>query len=282
MKDRLGGEAKNAAYIVLGLLLCSAAYNLYLIPNSIAAGGFTGIGQLINHYFGNVSVGAVSAVLNVPLFLLSMRKLVLRFGLRSLISMLGLSLAIDHIPFPIATDDMLLATVFGGVLGGVGFGLVLRGNATTGGSDMLASLIHRMVPFVKVSMAIFAIDGLVILASAFVFDQQAAMYALICVFLMNLMVDLVLEGPESGHCYLIISDRSDEVGKRLLAELDRGVTVFDAVGLYSGERKRVLLCVVSRLETIHLRQVVFSLDPRAFVIAAKAREVIGEGFHEAM
>jgi len=280
MLKKLNPEVKNAVLIIVGLLCCSAAYNLYLIPNNIAAGGFTGIGQLINSSFEFISVGTVSAVLNVPLFLLSMRTLGLRFGIRSLLAMLGLSLFIDFIPFPVATNDMLLSTVFGGALGGIGFGLILRGSATTGGSDMLASLIHRYIPAVRVSVGIFAVDGLVILASAFVFDQTAAMYALICTFLMNLMVDVVLEGPDGAHSYFVISDHSEAIAKRIMDEMERGVTALAARGMYSGKEKSVLLCVVNRFEAMQLRRIVFSVDPSAFVIANRAHEVLGEGFKE--
>jgi len=272
-------ELKNALLIVVGLLCCAAAYNMYLIPNSIAAGGFTGIGQLVNSIV-DIKVGTVSIILNVPLFLLSMKSLGLRFGVRSLLAMLGLSLFIDYLPIPAATNDMLLATVFGGALGGFGFGLILRGSATTGGSDMLASLIHRHVPSVRVSVGIFAVDGLVILASAFVFDQTAAMYALICTFLMNVVVDLVLEGPDSAHSYFVISDHSEAIAQRVMEELERGVTAFDAKGMYSGVKKQVLLCVVNRFESAQLRRIIFSIDPVAFVIANKAHEVLGEGFKE--
>ena len=277
MNRKLHPEVKNAFLIIAGLLCSSAAYNLYLIPNNIAAGGFTGIGQLVNH-FADISVGTVSILLNVPLFLLSLKSLGLRFGLRSLIAMFGLSLLIDHLPLPTATNDMLLACIFGGVLSGLGFGLVLRGSATTGGTDMLASLIHRHIPFIRVSVGIFAVDGLVIFASAFVFDQQAAMYALICTFLMNVVVDLVLEGPNSATSYFVISAHSDEIAQRVMEQMDRGVTAFYAKGMYSGEDKQVLLCVVNRFESVLLRKIVFAIDPKAFVIANKAHGVLGEGF----
>ena len=279
MREKLITELKNTALILIGLLCCAFAYNLYLIPNNIAAGGFTGIGQLVNS-FCNISVGTVSILLNIPLFLFSMKTLGLRFGVRSLLAMLGLSLFIDYLPIPSATNDLLLATVFGGVLGGAGFGLILRGSATTGGTDMLASLIHRWFPAVRVSVGIFLVDGLVILASAFVFDQQAAMYALICAFMMNVVVDLVLEGPNSAHSYFIISDRSEDIARRLMDELERGVTAFSGTGRYSGRDKQVLLCVVNRFEAMQLRRIVFSIDPSAFVIANKAHEVLGEGFKE--
>ena len=278
MKTALRGELKNALYIVAGLLFAAAGYKLYLIPNNIVSGGFTGIGQLVNHFVPFVTIGTVNAALNVPLFLLSMRSMGIQFGARSVLAMLGLSLLIDWLPLPPATDDLLLGAVYGGAVSGIGFGLVLRGSATTGGTDMLSSLLHRLVPVLRVAVGIFAIDGLIIIASAFVFESQAAMYGLISAFIMNVLVDAVLEGPNSATSYFIISDRSDEIAGQILKEMDRGVTALEAMGMYSHNHKRVLLCVVNRFETLRLRRIIFEVDPRAFVFANKTNEVLGEGF----
>ena len=279
MNKLLQEELKNTIYIIAGLVLCAAAYNCYLIPNNIAPGGFTGIGQLVNSLtHGWIAVGTVGLILNVPLFALSMRSLGLHFGLRSFLTTVGLSLAIDHLPFPALTDDLLLAAVFGGVVGGIGFGLILRGNATTGGSDMLGTLIHSKIPVVRVGLAVFVIDGLVVLASAFVFDASAAMYALISTFLMNVVPDQVLEGPSSARSYYIISTKAEEIAQRVMAEMDRGATSWGGKGMYSGENRTVLLCVINRFETMRLRNIVFSIDPKAFVIATNVYEVLGEGF----
>ena len=277
MKDNLRAELKNSLFIVFGLLIAAIAYRMYLIPNKVVSGGFTGIGQLVYHLTG-ISVGTVNIMLNVPMFLVSMRSIGVKFGVRSLIAMVALSLLIDHLPLPVATDDLLLAAVYGGAISGIGFGLVLRGSATTGGTDMLASLLHRVIPVLRVSYGIFLVDGLVIIASAFVFEAQAAMYGLISAFFCNVMVDLVLEGPNSAHSYFIISDHSDEIAERVMKEMDRGVTALDATGMYSRTEKQVLLCVVNRFETMRLRRIIFAIDPRAFVIASKAHEVLGEGF----
>ena len=277
MKKTLSTELKNDVLIAVGLLAAAAAYRMYLIPNQVVAGGFTGVGQLLNHVTG-VGVGTVNILLNVPLFLVSMKSMGVRFGVRSLIAMALLSLLIDHLPLPPATDDMLLAAVYGGAISGIGFGLVLRGSATTGGTDMLASLLHRLVPALRVSYCIFFFDGLVIIASAFAFQSEAAMYGLISTFLCNVLIELVLEGPDSAHSYFIVSDKSDEIARKVMKELDRGVTALEAMGMYSHSRKRVLLCVVNRFETIRLRRIIFQVDPRAFVVANKAKEVLGEGF----
>jgi len=277
LKKVLHPAVSNGILIITGLFIASLAYNLYLIPNNIAAGGFTGIGQLVNH-FVNINVGTVNIILNVPLFLLSMRSMGLKFGLRSLVAMFGFSLMIDYIPLPAATDDMLLAAVYGGLVSGIGFGLILRGNTTTGGTDMLATLLHKIFPPLKINYGIFIVDGLVVVASAFVFEPQAAMYALISIFISNVMIDLVLEGPNSANSYFIISDKSDEIARRIMDEMERGVTALEGMGMYHGTRKHVLLCVVNRFESMRLRKIVFAVDPSAFVISNKAHEVLGEGF----
>ena len=277
MSTSLREELKNDLLVVVGLLVAAAAYRMYLIPNQVVNGGFTGVGQRLNHATG-ISVGLVNIALNVPLFLISMKSMGLRFGVRSLLAMVLMSLLIDHIPLPPATDDMLLASVYGGAISGIGFGLILRGNATTGGTDMLASLLHRLVPVIKVSYAIFMIDGLVIIASAFVFEAQAAMYGLISAFLCNVLIDLVLEGPNSAHSYFIISDKSEAIAEKIMREMNRGVTGLEAVGMYSQQHKQVLLCVVNRFEAMRLRHIIFEVDPHAFVVANKAKEVLGEGF----
>ena len=279
MNANVRAELKNAILILVGLIFCALGFNLFLIPNNIAAGGFTGIAQLINSVTG-FPVGTVALALNVTLFLVSMKSLGLRFGLRSLIATIGFSLLLDNLHVPVITHDLWLSTVYGGLVSGLGFGLILRGSATTGGTDMLASLIHRLIPSIRVSVGMFIIDGLVILASAFVYDTAAAMYALICILISNVVIDFVLEGPNSSHSFFIISDRSDEIASRIMQELDRGVTGLEGMGMYSHQHKRVLLCVVSRMETVTLRRIVFSVDPRAFVISAKAHDTYGEGFKE--
>lgn len=277
MKEKVLQEAKNAVMMIAGLFIASIAYRMYLIPNQVVSGGFTGIGQLVNSFCG-VSVGTVNLLLNVPLFLLSMKSMGLRFGLRSLLAMLGLSLLVDWLPFPPATDDLMLAAVYGGVTMGIGFGLILRGSATTGGTDMLAALLHRLFPQLRMSVGIFLIDGLVILASAFVFEPQSAMYGLISAFISNVLVDVVLEGPNAAHAYFIISDKSDAIAERIMAEMNRGVTALNAMGMYKKTEKKVLLCVVNRFQSMFLRRLVFAVDPAAFVFSTRANEVLGEGF----
>ena len=275
-------EALKYGQILLGILLCTMAYNMFLIPNDLAAGGFTGIAQLINAATG-WRVGTVALCLNVPLFILSARSLGIGFGLRSLVATVGFSLALDYLPFPSilpegAAEAQLLATVFGGVLGGAGFGFVMRGSATTGGSDMLARLLHERVSWISVGTIMFGVDAAVILASAFVFNVVSALFALISTFIMSYVIDLVIDGLNAARAYFVISNHSDAISHRVLHEMDRGVTAFRAKGAYTGADRDVLLCVVSRTEAVPLKQIIAEVDPNAFVIATNVHEALGEGF----
>lgn len=261
----------------LGLVLAALGYSLFLVPGRIAAGGFTGIGQLVNAYTG-WPVGAISIALNLPLFAISMRQLGVTFGVRSLVSMVVMSLLIDHMPVPTIESEPLLSAVFGGAISGAGLGLVLRSGATTGGSDMLGKLVARRFPVFSIGSITFAVDALVIIASSFVFDAYSAMLALVAAFLMNRMLDTVLQGFAVTKAYYIISDKSEEISSRILTELERGVTGLHGRGMYSGENRTVLLCVLDRMETAILRRIVHEVDPSAFMIATDVHEVLGEGF----
>jgi len=277
LKKLKGTELYSCILMALGLVLCTLGYNLFLIPNDIAAGGFTGASQLINSFTG-WPVGLVMLCMNIPLFAVSIKKMGKKFAAKSLIASVLLSLFIDAVHLPPAAQDVWLATLYGGLLSGAGFGLILCGNATTGGTDMLASLIHKALPSLPVGTAITMCDGIVILASAFVFNAVSALYALIAIIICNSVVDFVLEGPNSAHAFFIISDKSEEIAEKIMAELERGVTAWDGIGMYSKNDKRVLLCAVSRRETVTLRRIIQSADPQAFIISANAHGTYGEGF----
>ena len=266
-----------ALNIVAGLLLATLGYNMFLIPNDIAPGGFTGIGQLVNELVG-FNVGATVLALNVPLFLLSFRSMGLRFAALSLAATVALSLLLDYLPTPFVSDDLVLSTLFGGIMTGAGFGLILRGGASTGGTDMLAKLIHEHLPFVRVGMVMFAVDFLVVFASMFVFDVTRAMYAIIALFVSSLIIDFVIDGLNTAKAYFIISRRSDDISRRVLSEMDHGVTALKGRGAYTGEESEVLLCVVYRTEVLQLKRIISECDEHAFVIATDVREALGEGF----
>jgi uncharacterized membrane-anchored protein YitT (DUF2179 family) len=263
--------------ILAGLMLGAMGYQLFLIPNEIAPGGFTGVGQILNSLFG-WNVGFVALALNVPLFALSMKSMGLRFGLRSLLASFAFSMLIDYLPFGALTHDKFLAAIFGGVVAGAGFGLIMLGDATTGGSDMLGMLIHRKLKVIKVSELVFAVDALVIIGAGIVYDVQGALLALVSTYIMARVLDRVLEGPNMAKAYFIISRKSDEIAGSILKNMGRGVTSLAGRGMYTGEDRSVLLCVINRRETLRLRTLVSGIDPCAFMIATDVREALGEGF----
>ncbi|MBR6499102.1 MAG: YitT family protein, partial [Clostridia bacterium] len=263
--------------ILLGCLIGGAAYPLFMTPNNIAPGGVTGIGIILNYLFG-LPVGTVSLVLNIPLFITGYRYIGRIFAFRSLLATALFSVCIDILPLKPMTDDMLLGTLFGGVMLGIGLGLILRGGATTGGTDMLARMVHHRLPTVTVGTFLFAFDLVVVVAAGFTVGTQQALYAIINIYVSGRIIDMVMVGFSGNKACFIMSAKWQEITSRLLSEMGRGVTQLKARGAYTMEEKPVVLCVVSRQEVTTLTRIVENEDPFAFMFISDAHEVIGEGF----
>ncbi|HOV80540.1 MAG TPA: YitT family protein [Bacillota bacterium] len=264
-----------------GVILIALGLDLFLIPNKIAAGGVSGLATIL-HYLIKVPVGAAMLVLNVPLFIMGIYRLGLRFGFRSLYGTVALSLAVDVLaPFlPVPTRDVLLSSLFGGVVVGLGMGFVFRHNGTTGGTDLAAAVL-RTYTGINIGQLLFLVDGLIVVAAGFAFNSaELAMYALITIFVTSWLTDLVQEGLSYAKAFLIISDRPDEVSDAIVKGLKRGATAWLARGVFTGAKKEVVLSVVNRSEVTRLKEIVYSVDQRAFVILADVHEVLGEGFKE--
>jgi uncharacterized membrane-anchored protein YitT (DUF2179 family) len=267
--------------VSLGVLLTALGLDLFLIPNKIAAGGVSGIATIL-HYLISVPVGAAMLALNVPLFAVGIYRLGLRFGFRSLYGTITLSLVVDALaPFlPAPTHDLLLASLFGGVMVGLGLGLVFRHKGTTGGTDLAAAVL-RTYTGVNIGQLLFLVDATVVIAAGITFGSaELAMYALITIFVTAWLIDLVQEGFSYAKAFLIISDRPSEISAAIVKELNRGATAWPARGVYTGAEREVLLSVVNRSEVTRLKDIVYGVDPRAFVILADVHEVLGEGFKE--
>ena len=265
--------------ILLGCLIGGAAYPLFMTPNNIAPGGVTGIGIILNYMFG-LPVGTVSLVLNIPLFITGYRYIGRIFAFRSLLATALFSVCIDILPLKPMTDDMLLGTLFGGVMLGIGLGLILRGGATTGGTDMLARMVHHRLPTVTVGTFLFAFDLVVVVAAGFTVGTQQALYAIINIYVSGRIIDMVMVGFSGNKACFIMSAKWQEITSRLLSEMGRGVTQLKARGAYTMEEKPVVLCVVSRQEVTTLKRIVENEDPFAFMFISDAHEAIGEGFSE--
>jgi len=265
--------------IALGCAITALGISVFLVPNKIAAGGVTGLATVIYHWTG-WPVGLVSLGLNVPLFLVGFRLIGTGFGLRTLAATLLLSVFIDLFAvLPSITDDLLLAGLAGGVLMGIGLGLVFRQDATTGGTDLAARIIHGGIPFISIAQVLMIIDVLVVLTAAISFKSyELALYAVVTLVISTKVIDSVTVGINFAKAAHIISERSDDVAERILEELDRGVTGLEGRGLYTSRHKEVLVCVLTARQVPRLKRIVKDVDPSAFVYLTDAREVFGEGF----
>ena len=268
---------KDYALIALGTFLAALSLPLFFLPYDIAPGGISGISTVLASVLP-LSVGLISFVLNVPLFLIGWRTVGWRFAVRSFIAMSLMSLFIDLVPVRDVSGNVMLASVFGGVLLGVGLGLVVRAGATTGGTDMAAKMIHSRVAFLPIAAILFLIDGLVVAVAALAFGLQAALWALIALFVSSQAMDSVIKGFNTAMQFMIISRDAEEIVRRIHTEIDRGCTRLMAEGTYSRLPVGTLLCVVSRTEAPRLKKLVAEVDPQAFVTVCNVHEVLGEGF----
>lgn len=265
--------------IALGSVVTAVGLNMFLIPNKVAAGGVSGLATVL-HYVVGYPVGATMLALNIPLFLLSLKVLGTRFGINTLYGAAILSIAIDGTaPFtPVLTQDLLLSSLYGGVLSGIGMGLVFRFRGTTAGTDLAAAIINKLVG-ISVGQALLFVDFFVILSAGIAFKSpELSLYALISLFVTTQLIDLIQEGPSSAKAFVVMTVMPDKVAQAILAEMERGVTYLQGRGAYTGEVRETLLCVVSTSEVTALKDLIYHIDKSAFVIVADVHEVLGEGF----
>lgn len=265
--------------IALGSLIGALAYPLFLVPNYIAPGGLTGLATVLNYLF-HWPVGTISLLMNIPLFAMGYKSMGRAFAFRSLTATILFSLLIDVIPVPAMTSEPLLGAVFGGVLLGVGLGLIMRGGATTGGTDMVARMVHSRFQHISVGALLFVIDCAVVLMAGVTIEAEYALYALISIYISTKLIDTVMMGLSREKACYIMSAQHEAIKQAIIVDLDRGVTLLKAEGGYSGESRPVLLCVLSAQELGRLKAIVRSVDEAAFMFISDSHEVLGEGFHQ--
>lgn len=264
--------------ITVGSALLALSLTLFLIPNRIAAGGLSGLATIIYHFTG-FPVGVMTFLMNVPLFIAGIKSFGLSFGPRTIYGMVIYSLFIDVFQqlFPVLTNDLLLATIYGGVIGGIGVEIVFLSRGTTGGTDMIARLINH---FTNLSMGkgLLLADGFVVLLAAILLNAEVALYAVLTIFITSKTVDVVQEGLNYKKAAFIISNHSREIMQGILKELDRGVTILKGIGGYTNEEKEILYCIITRSELTRLKRMVYDIDQNAFMTISDVHEVLGEGF----
>ena len=267
--------------IVIGCVIGAAAYPTFLDPGKIAPGGLTGVAMILKHLWG-WDIGITSLSLNIPLFIIGYRAMGKVFAFRSLVATILFSFLIDLMPLKEIPVEPILGTLYGGILLGIGLGFILRGGATTGGTDMCARMVHKYLPFMSVGMFLFLIDCVVVVAAWIFIGSSEALYALICIFVSGKAVDMVMLGLSSNKACFVITDQWERVSGRLMEEMERGVTQLSARGAYTGTERPVVLCVLPPQEVSRLKEIVRQEDEKAFMFITEAHEALGEGFSSLM
>ena len=273
-------KVRSCGIITLGAVIYALAFDWFVAPNQIAMGGVTGLAQIVNALVPVLPVGVLSILVNVPLFLVGWRLLGGRLLVSSLYAMAVSSLAIDVIAwmhtFP--PMDPILATLYGGAGMGVGLGLVFSQGATTGGTDIIGKLLKLKFPWLPIGKLVMIPDMVVVILAAVVFGTvNAALYGLIQMYLLSKVMDMILYGWDTSRVAYIITDRWEETVQGLL-DMNRGVTLLQGKGAYTGAEKQVLLVAFRQREIVPIKRMLREIDPKACFIVCDAHEILGEGF----
>lgn len=288
MKLGNGKKSRVLEYlmIIAGTGLMALAINSVFDASGMVTGGFSGVAIIIKEWTkgtvnGGIPLWMTNIGLNIPLFLIGWRIHGFSFVKKALIGEISLSswLALQPV-WNIAGDDLLLAALYGGVVQGIGIGLVFLGGGTTGGTDMMAAIIRKYLQHYSIAQIMLVIDAAVVVIGMYVFGIRKALYAIIAVYLVTKVSDGLIEGLKFSKIAYIITSKPEEISDMIMKDLDRGVTGINAKGMYSGQDKLMLFCVVNKKEIVLLKEKIDVIDPNAFVIVTDAREVLGEGFIE--
>jgi uncharacterized membrane-anchored protein YitT (DUF2179 family) len=269
------------ALILIGAVVQAVSLNLFMVPANLASGGVSGISQVINHFTG-WPIGLMVFLGNIPLFVIGWRYLGgPRFATRTIFTVVVYSLAVDligrWIPVGGISNDTLLNALYGGVVSGIGFALVYRGRGTSGGSDILARILshYRSMP---ISQTYLIADAFTMLLAGFAFGWEKALYAVVMLYVSGISAETVSQGSRVVRTAMIITGQPEQVAQEVLHTLGRGVTSIAGKGMYTGEQRSVLYCVISRAEVERLKAIVAEVDPQAFLVIGEASEALGEGF----
>jgi uncharacterized membrane-anchored protein YitT (DUF2179 family) len=274
-------NARDFAVITIGSGVTALAYVLFLVPNKVVPGGVSGLAMVL-HYLLRTPVGLVTIAINVPIFLWGIKELGRSYGIKSVLGIALSSLLVDFFSYIVklhpATNNKILAAVYGGIMLGVGLGIVFRGNGSTGGTDIIGQILSRHSNF-STGVAILVIDFIVIsLAGLTTHSVELALYGYGALFLSSRVIDFVLEGWSYARALLIISEQPDRIATAITEELGRGATILAGTGGHTGFERDVIYCVVTKREIPMLKRYIKAIDPKAFVVITDVFEVLGEGF----
>lgn len=270
--------------IISGASLYALSVVIFTAPNNIAPGGLTGIATLINYLF-SIPIGTFILFMNVPLFFIGYKRMGREYFIKTIIGTISVSVLIDLFTMfiPVYKGNMILVCVFGGILNGIGIALIFSRGGSSGGTDIIASLINKRFPQLSIGYLIMFSDALIVTLSAFVYNSiEAGLYAVISIFVSSKLIDRILYGTsaDNGKLMLIITDKHTVIIPELLKNISRGVTLIDAYGGYSGNRKKLLVCAVRPNQVYKVNNIVKTLDSSVFIIVTTATAINGEGFRK--
>ena len=267
------------AYIIAGSFILAFGINVFLVPIKISTGGVSGIATILFHVF-KIPLSITTLVINLVLFAFGYKTLDKSSIVKTLAGIVLLSAFLQLTSYwGSYSDDMMIASIFGGVLVGIGVGLAVLKDASTGGSDFAAIMLHKKIPYISVATFILIIDATIIITSGIVFrDYTIMFYSVLSLYISTKVTDLILVRGDFAKSVYIISEKSDEISQKIMSGLVRGVTGIYSKGLYNNSDRMTLLCVVKSPELPKLIEIVKEIDKNAFVIVSEAREVLGEGF----
>lgn len=275
----------DLAFMAAGAVVYAVSVNAFTSPNNIAPGGVTGIATMFNYLF-STPIGLVAFLINIPIILWAVVEIGYKLVAKSVAAILLSSVAIDLLApiVPSYQGNMILVALFAGLCEGLGLSLTFLRGATTGGTDMLARLLGRRKPHLSMGKLMLAVDGLIVLASAFVYGSiENAMYACIVIFVSTRLIDSILYGTDvgTGKLFFVMSPKVRQMGDRIIREVDRTVTYLDSHGGYTNEPGETMLCAVRRFEVFQVQAIIREEDRDAFVIVGDAGQITGEGFRSA-
>jgi len=279
MSNKTRKSISRTAALILGSVLFAMSLNMFLLPAEIVLGGMTGISTVINIFFG-FPVGVMIIILNIPLVAANAVLFGKGFLGRTMVGIITTCAACDIITFfPVTETDPLMCSILGGAVMGAAMGIILSRGFSTGGTDLIAVLVRRKMRNISTGKIIMICDFLIIIGAAVITGNYGGLfYSAVCTWISGQVLDMVLSGSERAGQVFIISEKADELVSLIFKKLDRGVTVINATGGYTGEARRVIMCALPKRELYYLKELVSECDPRAFCIIASASEVRGRGF----
>lgn len=269
---------KNCIFITLGVFIVAFALESFLIPNSVIDGGIIGISMILS-YLTKWNLGIIVVLLNLPFILLAYKKMGIKFVIKTIYACVVLALALNIFAKYTVTEESFLATIFGGIILGVGVGFILKNEASLDGTEILSLSIAKKFGC-SVGEFIMGINLFIYFAAGKVFGWESAMYSILTYFVASKVIDIVLEGFDSSKSVRIISDEAGTIGNSLIEKLDISVTYLKGIGGYTGQDKDLIYCVVSRLEMPKMLEIIKEIDSNAFVSVVDVHEAYGGRFRK--